>query len=92
MREYKFIYKKSIPEELKDLGLDNSESIEKEFKQILLKMNKEASVHFGQPYLNTATIAGMYRIALKQLAHKKNIQFPLPKKNTETQRPWWFDI
>lgn len=95
MQEYRFIYKKSIREELKHLGMDDPESIEKELKQILSEVNQEASVHFGQPYLNTATVAGMYRMALKKLAEKRNLPFPSPSKsagNVEKQMPWWFDV
>lgn len=92
MQEYRFIYKKSIREELEDLGLYNIESIEKEFEQILSKVNEEVSVHFGQPYLNIATIAGMYRMALKQLVQKMNAQVPLPREGTTTPPHWWLDI
>lgn len=30
----------------------------------------DASKHFGQSYFNTATMAGIYRIAVKKLAKK----------------------
>lgn len=32
------------------------------------------SIHYGQPYFNTATVAGIYRIILKQMAKEFNVE------------------
>ena len=75
MREYAFIYGKSVEEEIRNLlercGKRDSEHEEEAFAQLKLLSNEasvKATCHFGQPYFNTATQAGLLKIALKELS------------------------
>jgi hypothetical protein len=86
MQEYKFIYKKSVRQELIDIGL-TPDDVEKEFNAMYKELFKEAGVHFGQPYFNSATIAGLFRMMIKSLAKKNGKQ--LAKTETESRTPWW---
>jgi len=98
MKEYKFIYRKSVTSEIEDIL--NVAVISKDAKQLneLVKANlqavkKEASVHFGQPYFNAATIAGCYRMMLKNMAKSLGVCFPL--KNSHENRSsssWWLEV
>lgn len=72
MQEYKRIYSKSIKEELKDRKISNK-NID-EFMRIYKEQFKKTSYHFGHPYLNVATIAGIYRMTLKEYDKKNNIE------------------
>lgn len=81
MKEYQFIYKKDIVEEIKDILseagiLDNSEKVRDILGKTLRSVQDKASVHFGQPYFNTATMAGLYRMMLKELAVSYDVTFP----------------
>lgn len=61
LKEYEFIYKKSLEEELEAKRI-NHENFEKIIKEEI----KNTLHHFGDPYMNKATIAGVIRIALKR--------------------------
>lgn len=61
IKEYEFIYQKSLNEELKSLQIDNNK-----FKNIILEKLRESTFHFGHPYLNSSTLAGIIRMALKE--------------------------
>ncbi|MCL2094987.1 HNH endonuclease [Candidatus Saccharibacteria bacterium] len=68
-REYEFVYGRAYADELKDLGV--SEDDMEEFRSFVGEVMKEkASVHFGQSYFNKATLAGIYRMALKEFTKK----------------------
>lgn len=77
MKEYAFVYGKSVEDEIRTLldryGKRGSEHEEEAFAQLKLLSN-EASVkaicHFGQPYFNTATQAGLLKIALRELSYR----------------------
>lgn len=45
-------------------------------------MMDEASLHFGQSYFNTATIAGVFRMLLKKLAKEYSVAFPATTEDT----------
>lgn len=80
-------------EELKSLGIDTPEKVQQYSSILNENVYKKASRHFGQPYLNTATIAGLYRMALKQIAEELGQTFP--KKETGEQAvksPWWMQM
>lgn len=64
MEEYQKIYGKSFQEELKELNLidENKAYLLLEFKNEI----KHTTYHFGHPYLNSATIAGVLRIVLRK--------------------------
>ena len=102
-KEYQFIYHKKVRQELADLmgraGIPLDE--EKMIALLEVEMRKaieNTSVHFGQPYLNSATIAGMYRMILKNLADDLGVPLAAerdpeedltgnPGENRES--PWW---
>ncbi|MFJ7732504.1 HNH endonuclease [Lysinibacillus sp. NPDC097231] len=67
-KEYEFIYGKSFEEEVRERNIKNTELIKKRFHEEF----KKASFHFGHPYLNKATIAGMIHMVLKKY-DKENI-------------------
>ena len=85
--EYEFIYGRSLSEELCALGVVEEKEIENTIKSIMDELMKEASYHFGHSYLNTATIAGLYRMLLKRLANQFCKEL-LPEKAV-SKNPWW---
>lgn len=97
MKEYQFIYHKPIRQELADIltcaGVtpDSEEAMEVT-KAYIQKMYQQASFHFAQPYFNTATIAGVFRMLLKALAQKYGVTFPISSENESVpQTPWWVE-
>lgn len=95
MKEYQFIYRKTIRQELAYIltcaGVaPDSEEATEVTEEYMQKMCQQASSHFTQPYFNTATIAGLYRMLLKALAQKYGVPFPAPSENESAPRtPWW---
>jgi len=98
MKEYKFIYQKGVMDEIKDIIAaskvsENPEYLETLFNIHLQATQKEASIHFGQPYFNSATMAGRYRMMLKEIARSLNVAFPLKYTNeNKPTKPWWTTI
>ena len=72
MKEYEFIYKKSFVRELANIissaDLEFDDIVQNEINEITGEVMKNAGIHFGHPYLNVATMAGVYRMVLKRLA------------------------
>ena len=73
LKEYQFIYKNSFKEDLiKVLASSGRNYTNEEISDIIrLSLDEtiaKASNHFGQPYFNTATLAGMYRMVIKKIA------------------------
>lgn len=68
MKEYEFIYNKSLEEEFK---IRNIEDINM-FNKIIKEKIRKTTYHFGDPYLNVATIAGVIRMALKEYDDMQN--------------------
>jgi hypothetical protein len=62
IKEYETIYGKSFEMELKKRNIDNLER----FKNFFLEEIGKTTYHYGHPYLNNATIAGVIRIVLKK--------------------------
>lgn len=97
MKEYKFIYKKTLVQEIKDIlkaaniTLESSR-INEILKEMRITIEKDASIHFGQPYFNTATIAGLIRIALKNLAKYYNVEFPIKSEEDEKGPIWYMEV
>ncbi len=96
LREYQFIYKNTMKDDLKEiLNKANisgkEERLQEELKKILASVGDQASVHFGQPYFNSATMAGMYRMTLKELAKSLNVVFPFKTENAIRSTPWWYN-
>jgi len=97
MKEYEFIYKKKVSEELlyilTQIGIEkNSEEFQEEWKFCMNSVRDEASIHFGQPYFNTVTVAGIYRMMLKRLAAEHNVDFPVKNENEIPKTPWWCNV
>lgn len=63
MQEYKTIYGKSFEMELEDRKIDDIERFMRLYQEEIMR----TTFHWGHPYLNSATIAGVMRIALKKL-------------------------
>lgn len=97
MKEYQFIYHKTISQELTDIlasaGIaPDSEEAQNMTRSCMQEMSQQASIHFAQPYLNTATIAGLFRMMLKSLARKYEVPFPILTKDSAVPRaPWWVE-
>lgn len=95
IKEYQFIYHKTVHQELEDIltcaGVaPDSEEATEVINTYTKKMCEQASFHFAQPYFNTATIAGLFRMLLKALAQKYGVPFPVPSENESSPRtPWW---
>lgn len=97
MKEYEFIYKRKVSEELKyiltQIGIEqNSDKFQEEWKTCMDFVMNEASIHFGQQYFNTVTMAGMYRMMLKRFAAEHNVEFPMSKQDETPKTPWWFNV
>lgn len=61
MKEYQFIYKRSIEQELEERQITDI----KEFQQIVTEQLEKTTYHFGHPNLNSATLAGVFKASLK---------------------------
>jgi hypothetical protein len=88
-KEYKFIYGRSLYEEFKSLNAADDEELLNDFRECADGVMKKASIHFGQPYFNSATMAGMYRMALKEIAAQRGLGFPIPQERFSERKPWW---
>lgn len=88
IKEYEFIYKKSFYSELIDLGIKNLTVANELIKSYLPKIQKEAGQHYGHPYMNTATIAGIYRMIIKKIAKEYNKE--LKDFRNLPHRPWYY--
>ena len=93
-KEYAFIYGRSIEEELKKIFEHSTKEMDEEE---LLELTKEkfsyamgrTGIHFGQPYFNTATVAGVYRMMLKDSAKDLEVDFPIKDESEVQKQPWW---
>ena len=86
LREYKFIYKNSFThdaEYILNKANITEESESARIKEDLFSIGKGTSTHFGQQYLNTATLVGMMRMFLKDLALKHGVEFPVKNDDDE---------
>ena len=72
IEEYEKIYSISFEKELekRKIGIDNLSEI----KQILKEQIKKTSYHFGDPHLNVATLAGVYRMTIKEYDRRHNLK------------------
>lgn len=64
IKEYEIIYGKSFNEELEKQNVDDIEKFGRLFQEEI----KQTSYHFGHPYRNSATLAGVLKITLKKYA------------------------
>lgn len=94
-KEYEFIYNKKISQEIKDILAQCGKStadkdVEAVIAQCVASVSKNASIHFGQPYFNTVTMAGLYRMMLKSFADVYGVKFPITHDNVP-KKPWYID-
>ena len=94
MKEYQFIYKKSFTQELVDIissaNLTFDESIQNRINEVTANVMNNAGIHFGHPYFNTATMAGIYRMILKKVAEEYSVEFPIKTEDGDVPvSPWW---
>jgi len=98
MKEYKFIYHKRIFDEINDIfesaGIaGDSEPVEELIRKHLYEVNEMASIHFGQPYFNSATLAGLYRMMLANMATSLGVCFPIKNSGRDNAAlPWWKEV
>ncbi|MCM3749266.1 HNH endonuclease [Paenibacillus pasadenensis] len=62
MKEYNFIYGKSLEDEFAERGITDVSN----FNEIVREQMEKTTFHFGHPYLNSATLAGVFRVSLMQ--------------------------
>ena len=75
------------------LSLRLDENIQSRVNEITVDVMSEAGIHFGHPYFNTATMAGIYRMVLKRVAEEYGVEFPIKEQKTdETLTPWWIQV
>ncbi|MBQ7343712.1 MAG: hypothetical protein IJW53_02985 [Clostridia bacterium] len=94
MKEYQLIYKKSFVQELADIivaaKLEFDDEIKNIVNEITCDVMNNAGIHFGHPYYNSATMAGIYRMTLKRVAEEYGVEFPIKKENKdEAVSSWW---
>ncbi len=90
MKEYAFIYHKSFYTEILDLGITPDDEFMEYFNTNLKDLLKETTYHYGHAYLNTATLAGVYRMLLKRIAKEHGKKVLSPDYNTP-RKPWWME-
>jgi len=93
-KEYEFIYGSRMDVDLSAI-LDkttvplNDQEIKQIVKDSIQDTLKETSKHFGQPYLNTVTMAGRYRMMLKKIAAELEVEFPIVFDDEVRKNNWW---
>ena len=94
MKEYRFIYKVNFEQEIADIlraaGLEYNDEIQNTINDTIQQVKKDAGIHYGHPEFNTATMAGIYRMAAKRIAAIYGVAFPINReKGEEPATPWW---
>ena len=86
LKEYQFIYKVNFTQEVIDIlneaNLEFDDGVRCELQEMTRTAIENAGVHFGHPYLNVATMAGINRMVLKMFAAKRHVPFPLARKQS----------
>ena len=80
MKEYEKIYGISFREELKNREVTEKER--GELEELVKNQFDKVSVHYGDPYYNVATFAGIFRMVLKEYDSRHGI------KTTRNIRPY----
>ena len=93
-KEYEFIYGRSFEKDLRKILESAKKELDEEkvldmFKEKFSNAMNRTGMHFGQPYFNTATVAGIYRMLLKDIAKELGVDFPIEEENKEPKKPWW---
>lgn len=84
-REYAFIYKRTVEEEMKYIADEGQSPDQNRFQEILKNAVSKSTTHWGQYTPNKATIAGTIRMALLQFAEECGTA--LPNARTKTLTP-----
>lgn len=87
-REYAFIYKRTVEEELKHIANGAKSLDEDRFQEILKDAVSKSTTHWGQYVPNKATIAGTVRMALLQFAEECGTALPDTRSKTLTPREY----
>ena len=95
MREYRHIYGNRFMDDFQKIVAASpkqySESqLETMLRERLDQLKGDVSIHFGQPYLNDATMAGLYRMLLKKMAEELEVD-ENKWKTGERMKPWWIE-
>ena len=92
MREYEFIYKRSVAQDLAFILEGNKEDAG-QFDELMEKSIADCSRHFGQSAPNRATGAGVFRMMLKHFAQAHGKTLPDERnakliRRENTDLPW----
>lgn len=89
-REYEFIYKRSVEEEIRHIAerCPVQEEGEDRFQEIFKAAISRSTTHWGQYVPNKATVAGTIRIALLQYAKECGVTLPDARKRTLTSKEY----
>ncbi len=97
-KEYEFIYKHSVLEDMDFIIGKAPIKAEKEEVGMILRdafkmCADEVSTHFGQNYWNTATLAGIFRMKMKSFAKRLGLNSDILKEDREGYEYsyWWAD-
>ena len=73
---------------MEELGITKPEELNSIIKNLAPEILNGVGHHYGHPYMNTATIAGAYRMLVKKVAKMKNKEI-IDVRN-EPRRPWYY--
>ena len=95
MREYRHIYGNRFMDDFQKIVAASSKQysesqLETMLRERLDQLKGDVSIHFGQPYLNDATMAGLYRMLLKKMAEELEVD-ENKWKTGERMKPWWIE-
>lgn len=87
-REYEFIYKRSVEEELGYIAEKSPQQDMGRFQEIFKAAIPRSTTHWGQYTPNKATIAGTIRMALLQYAEEHGVTLPDAREKTLTPKEY----
>lgn len=95
MLEYRHIYGNRFMDDFQKIVAASSKQysesqLETMLREKLDQLKGDVSIHFGQPYLNDATMAGLYRMLLKKMAEELEVD-ENKWKTGERMKPWWIE-
>lgn len=98
LKEYYFIYRRTVREEIDEIIKKSKYNYGKEeqdrfIENIPKELNERVSIHFGQQYLNVATVVGAIRMVIKDLAKELdvNLEELEQKQVNPTSGAWWLE-
>ena len=86
LREYEFMYKRSVEDDIRFIHENSavSDASEELFERVLEEAVRKSVRHFGQSSPNKATGAGIIRMALLRYAEENGVSLPNARKITLT--------